>query len=193
MPGQRSADEIRRAILDAVTDLAVEMPPDRLTTRAIAARAGVQQSVIFRYFGSKQALMDEHARRSMRAMARGVREELEIEDSLWHAYEFLCGNRELPLRIARAATAGQASRFIDAEPTDESRASSVELRQLAARRTVDTDDAVLQADLVVLNALVGGLALLAPYMTGLPTAERVDAELLERRIRRAIRLLVDDD
>ncbi|MDN5920020.1 MAG: TetR family transcriptional regulator, partial [Pseudonocardia sp.] len=52
----RSAEETRRALLAAAGELFTSAGYDRTSVRAIAERAGVNQSLLFRYFGNKEAL-----------------------------------------------------------------------------------------------------------------------------------------
>lgn len=53
---RRDANASRAALLDAGAELFAERGYDRTTVRDIAARAGVNQALLFRYFGSKEAL-----------------------------------------------------------------------------------------------------------------------------------------
>jgi AcrR family transcriptional regulator len=55
-PRRRDAAATRQALLDAAIGLFAERGYDRTTVRDIATRAGVNQSLLFRYFGSKEAL-----------------------------------------------------------------------------------------------------------------------------------------
>ncbi|WP_107068235.1 TetR/AcrR family transcriptional regulator [Streptomyces sp. CT34] len=66
---RRDARGTRRLLLDAASDLFAERGYERATVRDIAARAGVNQALLFRYFGSKKALFGE-------VMARGGHEQL---------------------------------------------------------------------------------------------------------------------
>ena len=66
---QRSREELITAIVDAATE--VFAMGENPTVRAIAARAGVQPSAIYRYFPSKRALLGE-------VVARGSRRDAEI-------------------------------------------------------------------------------------------------------------------
>ncbi|MBW0105353.1 TetR/AcrR family transcriptional regulator [Pseudonocardia sp. KRD291] len=52
----RGAEETRRALLAAAGELFTSAGYDRTSVRAIAERAGVNQSLLFRYFGNKEAL-----------------------------------------------------------------------------------------------------------------------------------------
>ena len=53
---RRKADEIRASLIDAAGDLFAAHGYDGVSVRDIAAAAGVQASVIIRYFGSKEEL-----------------------------------------------------------------------------------------------------------------------------------------
>ncbi|GGU61283.1 TetR family transcriptional regulator [Streptomyces albospinus] len=66
---RRDAQATRRLLLDAASDLFAERGYERATVRDIASRAGVNQALLFRYFGSKKALFGE-------VMARGGHEQL---------------------------------------------------------------------------------------------------------------------
>lgn len=52
----RDAGRTRQALLDAAAELFTSEGYDRTTVRAIAERAGVNQALLFRYFGNKEAL-----------------------------------------------------------------------------------------------------------------------------------------
>ncbi|MFK0290185.1 TetR family transcriptional regulator [Streptomyces sp. NPDC090442] len=66
---RRSARGTRLLLLDAASELFAERGYERATVRDIASRAGVNQALLFRYFGSKKALFGE-------VMARGGHEQL---------------------------------------------------------------------------------------------------------------------
>ena len=53
---RRDSAATRAALLDAATELFAERGFGRTTVRDIAAHAGVNQALLFRYFGSKDAL-----------------------------------------------------------------------------------------------------------------------------------------
>ncbi|MFB6437098.1 TetR/AcrR family transcriptional regulator [Streptomyces sp. NPDC056411] len=63
------AQGTRLRLLDAASELFAERGYERTTVRDIAARAGANQALLFRYFGSKKALFGE-------VMARGGQEQL---------------------------------------------------------------------------------------------------------------------
>lgn len=56
---RRDAQGTRRLLLDAAAKLFAERGYEAATVRDIAAVAGVNQALLFRYFGSKQALLTE--------------------------------------------------------------------------------------------------------------------------------------
>ncbi|MFG3116193.1 TetR/AcrR family transcriptional regulator [Streptomyces sp. NPDC048197] len=66
---RRDAQGTRRRLLDAAAELFAERGYERATVRDIAARAGANQALLFRYFGTKKALFGE-------VMARGGQEQL---------------------------------------------------------------------------------------------------------------------
>ncbi|MFF2900023.1 TetR/AcrR family transcriptional regulator [Streptomyces sp. NPDC057966] len=56
---RRDAAATRRRLLEAARDLFAERGYEGATVRVIAARAGVNQALLFRYFGSKRGLLTE--------------------------------------------------------------------------------------------------------------------------------------
>lgn len=61
---RRSAERLAR-ILDACAELLDECGYEELTTRAVAARAGVPIGSVYRFFGNKRALVDALGRRNL--------------------------------------------------------------------------------------------------------------------------------
>ena len=69
-PGRkRDSAATKASLLDAAAALFADHGFDRTTVRDIAAHAGVNQALLFRYFGTKEALFEE-------VMARGGREQI---------------------------------------------------------------------------------------------------------------------
>ncbi|MGA4842923.1 TetR/AcrR family transcriptional regulator [Streptomyces sp. G45] len=68
---RRSAERLSR-ILDACAALLDEVGYDGLTTRGVAARAGVPIGSVYRFFGNKRALVDALAHRNLDAYAHRV-------------------------------------------------------------------------------------------------------------------------
>ncbi|MEC3979773.1 TetR/AcrR family transcriptional regulator [Amycolatopsis sp. H20-H5] len=61
---KRDAAATKASLLDAAAELFAERGFDRTTVRDIAKRAGANQSLLFRYFGTKEALFEEVVARS---------------------------------------------------------------------------------------------------------------------------------
>ncbi|MGC7101967.1 TetR family transcriptional regulator [Amycolatopsis lurida] len=79
---RRDATATRRALLDAAEQLFAERGFDRTTVREIARQADANQALLFRYFGSKEALFEAVvARRGRQRLAKGAPETL-VEDTL---------------------------------------------------------------------------------------------------------------
>ncbi|MGA6167490.1 TetR family transcriptional regulator [Amycolatopsis magusensis] len=79
---RRDAAATRQALLDAAEVLFAERGFDRTTVREIARQADTNQALLFRYFGSKDALFEAVvARRGRRRLAKGAPETL-VEDTL---------------------------------------------------------------------------------------------------------------
>jgi AcrR family transcriptional regulator len=73
----RDADATRRALLDAARALFAQDGYDATTVRAVADRAGVNQALLFRYFGNKEGLFVEAVRgRAMDLLTAGPPAEL---------------------------------------------------------------------------------------------------------------------
>ncbi|MGW0548033.1 TetR/AcrR family transcriptional regulator [Streptomyces sp. Wb2n-11] len=68
---QRSADRLAR-ILDACAQLLDERGYERLSTRAVAARAGVPIGSVYRFFSNKRALADALALRNLDRYAERI-------------------------------------------------------------------------------------------------------------------------
>jgi AcrR family transcriptional regulator len=68
---QRSAERLDR-ILEACAELLDETGYDRLSTRAVAARADVPIGSVYRFFGNKRAMADALARRNLDVYASRV-------------------------------------------------------------------------------------------------------------------------
>jgi AcrR family transcriptional regulator len=77
---RRDSNASRAALLDAAAELFAERGYDRTTVRDIAGRAGVNQALLFRYFGSKEALYAAVVARS----GRDTLAELPPEEVLAH-------------------------------------------------------------------------------------------------------------
>lgn len=73
----RDADATRRALLDAARTLFARDGYDATTVRAVARLAGVNQALLFRYFGNKEGLFAAAVREpAMDVLTSGPRSEL---------------------------------------------------------------------------------------------------------------------
>jgi AcrR family transcriptional regulator len=79
---RRDSAATRKALRDAAIELFAERGYDRTTVRDIATRAGVNQALLFRYFGSKEALFEEATAGHLRAESEPSRLVAEMLDSL---------------------------------------------------------------------------------------------------------------
>ncbi|NUK07918.1 TetR/AcrR family transcriptional regulator [Streptomyces lunaelactis] len=68
---QRSAERLTR-ILDACAELLDESGYEELSTRGVAARAGVPIGSVYRFFGNKRALADALAHRNLDSYAERI-------------------------------------------------------------------------------------------------------------------------
>ncbi|MHB9862844.1 TetR family transcriptional regulator [Streptomyces sp. YIM S03343] len=72
---KRSAERLTR-ILDACADLLDEVGYEALSTRTVAARAGVPIGSVYRFFGNKRAMADALAQRNLERYTERVTERL---------------------------------------------------------------------------------------------------------------------
>ncbi|WP_020666788.1 TetR/AcrR family transcriptional regulator [Amycolatopsis nigrescens] len=79
---RRDAAATKESLLDAASALFAERGYDRTTVRDIATRAGANQALLFRYFGSKEALFEEIVARGGRAQLAGTPPEKLLETIL---------------------------------------------------------------------------------------------------------------
>ncbi|MCX4553455.1 TetR family transcriptional regulator [Streptomyces sp. NBC_01267] len=79
---RRDAGATRLALIDAAAALFAERGYERTTVRDIAARAGFNQALLFRYFGSKKALFGEVMARDGRKQVRDTPPEHLLEAAL---------------------------------------------------------------------------------------------------------------
>ncbi|MEU3227386.1 TetR/AcrR family transcriptional regulator [Streptomyces sp. NPDC006976] len=99
---QRSAERLAR-ILDACAELLDETGYEQLSTRAVAARAGVPIGSVYRFFSNKRALADALARRNLDSYAERITDRLTaIEATDWRGAidavldEYLAMKRSVP-------------------------------------------------------------------------------------------------
>ncbi|MHA7961359.1 TetR/AcrR family transcriptional regulator [Streptomyces sp. L500] len=149
---RRHADTTRQALIDAAAGLFAERGYDRTTVRAIADRAGVNQALLFRYFGSKTALFGEVMANDGRRRLRETPPERLLESALRGlldpAGDAPQGDRSLEVFLRSAGG--------EDEVADTSRRLSEEYARTLARLTGE-EDAELRAALVLAWLLGIGL------------------------------------
>ena len=159
VPSARSGDATRRALLAAAADLFAEHGYDRTPVRAIAERAGVNQALLFRYFGSKDALFARvAAERALAVLHGGPPEEL-LERILRSILDRGSGpEHDLFGSVVRSAGTSEAAAAVRAELAGAFTAA------FAARATGadDAGDAELRAELLL--AWLLGLSLVHPLL-----------------------------
>ncbi|MBB4904359.1 TetR/AcrR family transcriptional regulator [Actinophytocola algeriensis] len=164
---RRDSVATRQALLDAATALFAERGYDRTTVRDIATRAGANQALLFRYFGSKEALFAE--------VAAGHRRE-ETEPGLLVAE--MLDNLLDPSSSARRDQVLTA--LLRTLGTDDEAAAIRERLNASYAETLgtltDQPDAALRADLVLAwlfgISLMRGVAATQPLADADPAAVR---------------------
>ncbi|MGW1890968.1 TetR family transcriptional regulator [Streptomyces sp. NPDC002004] len=82
---RRSAERLAR-ILDVCADLLDEVGYDALSTRAVAARAGVPIGSVYRFFGNKRAMVDALAARNLERYTERIAERMDgVRAGDWRA------------------------------------------------------------------------------------------------------------
>ncbi|MEV6161393.1 TetR family transcriptional regulator [Streptomyces sp. NPDC052052] len=149
---RRDAAATRRRLLEAARDLFAERGYEGATVRSIAERAGANQALLFRYFGSKQGLLAE-------VIAQGGRERLRATppEELFEA--------ALRSMLTRSASAGSDDRSLEVylRSVGQGDESAEALRELGEKyqQTLaglsDAEDSTLRADLAMAWLLGIGL------------------------------------
>lgn len=159
---QRSADRLAR-ILDACAEVLDETGYEELSTRRVAARAGVPIGSVYRFFGNKRALVDALARRNLDGYAERIAARLPgVGSDDWRGAvdvvldEYLAMKRSVPgfalvdfgSQIPVGAPAAGANlevagRLADLLATHLGRVADEELRR-AVLVSVEAADALLQ-------------------------------------------------
>jgi AcrR family transcriptional regulator len=177
-PRVRDSAATRRALLDAARELFATDGFDATTVRAVADRAGVNQALLFRYFGNKEGLFAEAVRgRALALLNDGPQRDL-LERTVDAVLEPAAESAEPFLAVLRGAGSMQVGADLRAE------IGAAYTSAFAA--LVDTDDhadAVRRAELLL--AWLLGLVV----MRSIPTATPPDASGREHVLRAARALL----
>lgn len=178
-PRRRDAAATRQALRDAATELFAERGYDRTTVRDIATRAGVNQALLFRYFGSKEALFEA---------ATSGRGPNATEPSLLVA-EMLDNllDPESPARRDQVLTALLRTLGTDDEAAEIRRRLNADYAGALATLT-DRPNADLRADLVL--AWLFGISLMRGVAATQPLAD-ADASLVRELVLPAARTLLE--
>jgi AcrR family transcriptional regulator len=180
--GRRPRDSAatRHALLVAAQELFAELGYDATTVRAVADRAGVNQALLFRYFGNKRGLFLEAVQSEVLDLLAGPHEDL-LERSL---AAMLSGeqdrNTQILLAILRAAGSEQVG---EAVRTQLGEAYSTAFAAQAVAD--DPHDAAVRGELLL--AWVLGIAL---ARTMLPNGPLKDAEAVRTHVLRTARALL---
>lgn len=103
---RRSRDEVSEALLEAAAALASARGSGHVTVREIAARAGVNQALVHRYFGSKQNLMRAAIRRAQERLAGRIEEVPDVVEGAAAIVRASLAERELIATLTRASLDG---------------------------------------------------------------------------------------
>ncbi len=178
-PRRRDSAATRQALRDAAVELFAERGYDRTTVRDIAARAGVNQALLFRYFGSKEALFVEAtSRHDLSAVSPG-RLVGEMLDNLL--------DPESPTRRDQVLTALLRTLGTDDEAAEIRRRLNADYADVLAGLT-ERPNAELRADLVL--AWLFGISLMRGVAAAQPLAD-ADPALVRDLVLPAARTLLE--
>jgi AcrR family transcriptional regulator len=174
----RDADATRNALIAAARELFACDGFDRTTVRGIADRAGVNQALLFRYFGNKEGLFAEAIRDDALALLdAGPRHEL-LDRTIATMFDPESAHIAGPLL---ALLRGSSRVDVRDELTQAYIAAFADLVDLP-----DRADAVLRAELFL--AWLLGISLMP---STLPEGHRIDAAAAQAHVLRAARALLN--
>jgi AcrR family transcriptional regulator len=174
----RDADATRNALIAAARELFACDGFDRTTVRAIADRAGVNQALLFRYFGNKEGLFAEAIRgEALALLDEGPRTEL-LERTVGVMFDPEAAHIAGPLL---ALLRGSTRVDVRDELTQAYIAAFADLVDVPGRA-----DAVLRAELLL--AWLLGIALMP---SALPDGHLIDAAAAQVHVLRAARALLN--
>jgi AcrR family transcriptional regulator len=179
---KHDSEATKAALLQAAAELFAERGFDQTTVRDVGARAGVNQALLFRYFGSKQELFAEVLNHHSKALL----DELPAE--------------ELPERILAGILSPERSgggehQFVGMlRSFSDERAAQLLREELGGRYTArlaelsDAPDAELRADLVL--AWLFGLGMVRSVLRKQPLVD-ADTDAVADHLMRAISVLLE--
>jgi AcrR family transcriptional regulator len=180
--GRRPRDSAatRRRLLLAAQELFAEMGYDNTTVRAVADKAGVNQALLFRYFGNKRGLFLEAVQTEALDLLAGPHEDL-LERSLT---AMLCGEADRSTQILLAILRAAGSEQVGEElRTRLGKAYSTAFAEQAA--CDDPHDAAVRGELLL--AWVLGIALARTLQ---PKGPLQDAAAVREHVLRTARELL---
>jgi AcrR family transcriptional regulator len=179
---RRDAAATKAALLDAARGLFIERGFDHTTVRDIATRAGVNQALLFRYFGSKEALF----RDAMTSQSQDFLAETPPEQVIGRALSRMLAPDALRAKDNPIYALLRSSAHEQAEPLfrDE---LGIRYRQVLDTLT-DADDADLRADLVL--AWLLGIGLLRSALDRRPLTD-ADPAVVTAHVLRAVATLLE--
>jgi TetR/AcrR family transcriptional regulator, repressor for neighboring sulfatase len=177
---RRSREDVSEALIDAAAALASERGSGHVTVRDIATRAGVNATLVHRYYGSKQNLMRAAMMRAQERLASRIEEVPEVVEGAAAIVHATLRERELIATLTRATLDGV---FADIPADNPAMAILLErFQQEAADRGGGRHDPRIVV--ACLSAATVGYALLGDYIrhgTGLDDRpdDEVEALLVE--------------
>ncbi len=103
---RRSREEVSEALIDAAAELLAERSSGHVTVRDIAARADVNPTFVYRYFGAKRDLMRVAMERAQGHVVAGVDAMPDVVSGGPAVFHAALQERELMAAYARAALDG---------------------------------------------------------------------------------------
>jgi AcrR family transcriptional regulator len=179
----RDAAATRRALLTAARELFAAVGYDATTVRAVADRAGVNQALLFRYFGNKRGLFTEAVQSEALELLAGPQADL-LERTL----DVMLSDQgeqygaEPLLAVLRAAGSEQVGADVR-----HGLGAAYSSAFAAKAATGDPHDAALRGELLM--AWLLGLALTRSVLRDGPLA---DAAAVRRHVLRVARVLLED-
>jgi len=178
---RRDSAATRQALFDAAAELFAERGYRRTTVRDIAARAGANQALLFRYFGTKEALFTEVA-----TAKDAILEQRDPHKFFTQLFDGLLDPTS-PKRRDQALLSSVRSLGTDGTSSAMTRDVVAGYAQLLGELT-DEPDAELRAHLLL--ACLYGVGLMRGLAPHQPIAE-ADADHLRRLLRPLARTLLD--
>lgn len=181
-PRRRDASTTRAALLAAARKLFVERGYDRTTVRDIASSAGVNQALLFRYFGSKDALfVNAMTCHSEELLAETPAAELVAQVLARVFGPDVPSADDNPLQALLRSGANEQTAVLFRDHL------GARYREVLASLT-DADDAELRADLVL--AWLLGLAMLKQVLDHRPLCD-ADPRQVSSHVLRAVATLLE--